>query len=528
MGAAGPRSPSGGLQYSMQEFCRTSSAHGLGHLPNSSGRARYTWLLIVLVLLVALVYNVSVSIYREVVVQPIRTENTWVTTSEPMPLPRTTLCDLSVFRQPRLDARNVSRELASYLASSLGGEAFTAPWFLEDAERQSRLEAEYESILEPGENYTDLIDSLSPSCSDVIKSCQLATIAVPGEECCQKYFTAVYTIRGKCFQMADFTQEADGKQHGLLFTLSLPPAEFPTLDRSLVGGCLNTRLGMEILLDDPHRLPHVRVYTHSVAVSAPGVLELRVTRETSDRHGLLNSVFPPRHRCAASNGTSLPESVDNCPVLQLAETIRLTCGCYWLSLPVTTNDTGTPICSPLQAFSCAIPLQMNQSRTGCHSACREDDFQTDVIVNKLSPMAEAIGMRRGVPPDGLLFLKVYFKTLQYRLVRHWCQTGSELLAELGGHMGIFLGVSVVTLCEAVAAIGSCVAGVCRARRVDSDEDVRQRQADSGERGAEPWGTKTHAMPVAFRAYSPSGELVPMAAAYYPPPPEKIVRSSLQN
>ena len=53
-----------------------------------------------------------------------------------MPLPRTTLCDLSVFRQSRLEARSVSGELASFLASSLGGRAFTAEAFLRDAERQ--------------------------------------------------------------------------------------------------------------------------------------------------------------------------------------------------------------------------------------------------------------------------------------------------------------------------------------------------------------------------------------------------------
>ena len=60
-----------------------------------------------------------------------------------MALPRTTLCDLSVFRQPRLDARNISDELASYLASSLGGSAFTAVTFLRDTERQVRGERDW-------------------------------------------------------------------------------------------------------------------------------------------------------------------------------------------------------------------------------------------------------------------------------------------------------------------------------------------------------------------------------------------------
>ena len=72
------RPASEGLTSSVQEFCRTSSAHGLGHLPDSSGTARFAWFLIVLALMVALFYNVGISLYREAVVQPVKTENTWV------------------------------------------------------------------------------------------------------------------------------------------------------------------------------------------------------------------------------------------------------------------------------------------------------------------------------------------------------------------------------------------------------------------------------------------------------------------
>ena len=72
------RRPSASLRSSVQEFCRTSTAHGLGHLPDSSGHSRCLWLLIVLVLTAALAYNVSSSVYREVVFQPIKSETTLV------------------------------------------------------------------------------------------------------------------------------------------------------------------------------------------------------------------------------------------------------------------------------------------------------------------------------------------------------------------------------------------------------------------------------------------------------------------
>ena len=44
-----------------------------------------------------------------------------------------------------------------------------------------------------------------------------------------------------------------------------------------------------MLLDDPAMLPHTRVYTHALAVSPPGVVELRASKDTYDKHGLLVS-----------------------------------------------------------------------------------------------------------------------------------------------------------------------------------------------------------------------------------------------
>ena len=70
--------PAPGLRSSLQEFCRTSPAHGLGHLPDSAGHARLAWLAIVVILLAALCYNVGSTLHREATEQPIKTENTWV------------------------------------------------------------------------------------------------------------------------------------------------------------------------------------------------------------------------------------------------------------------------------------------------------------------------------------------------------------------------------------------------------------------------------------------------------------------
>ena len=68
--------------------------------------------------------------------------------------------------------------------------------------------------------------------------------------------------------------------------INIPPAEYPNMNRRNVDGFTNQRCGVEILQDDPQTLPHLRVYSHSVAVSPPGEVELRSTQVTTDRSGL--------------------------------------------------------------------------------------------------------------------------------------------------------------------------------------------------------------------------------------------------
>ena len=68
--------------------------------------------------------------------------------------------------------------------------------------------------------------------------------------------------------------------------INIPLAEYPNMSLEIVDGCINQRYGVEVLLDDPQRLPHLRVYTHSVAVSPPGALELGSTQVTTERSGL--------------------------------------------------------------------------------------------------------------------------------------------------------------------------------------------------------------------------------------------------
>ena len=64
------------------------------------------------------------------------------------------------------------------------------------------MKAEYESLLGDGETFTELLDSLSPSCEELFGECYVAGKTTYGAECCRTLIKPVHTVRGRCFQVA--------------------------------------------------------------------------------------------------------------------------------------------------------------------------------------------------------------------------------------------------------------------------------------------------------------------------------------
>ena len=163
------------------------------------------------------------------------------------------------------------------------------------------------------------------------------------------------------------------------------------------------------------------------------------------------------------------------------------------------RESKPSICSPHQVFSCVIPLQKNMKPTPCPSACLEHTYTPAVIPAELSPvMGAMMGEGLHISTDGMLSLRIYLESLQYQLVRQWAQTGSELLAELGGHMGLFLGVSVVTVCELVAALGGCLCGAGCRRKSSRDRAGNHPGSDPQEwYPSEKWRMEEASQPQAW-------------------------------
>ncbi|XP_077868070.1 acid-sensing ion channel 1B-like [Saccoglossus kowalevskii] len=71
--------------------------------------------------------------------------------------------------------------------------------------------------------------------------------------------------------------------------------------------------------------------------------------------------------------------------------------------------------------------------------------------------------------DSYVFVDVYYSQIQYeQYTQTEAMTSSALLSDVGGQLGLFIGISVITLIEIFEYISKKIAGLCcKAKKVNS-------------------------------------------------------------
>jgi len=66
-----------------------------------------------------------------------------------------------------------------------------------------------------------------------------------------------------------------------------------------------------------------------------------------------------------------------------------------------------------------------------------------------------------------IVLKLYMTSLEYQRIRNFPQNGVQFIAELGGLMGFFLGISVISVIECL-----CYCCCCGCRKGDDEDESK--------------------------------------------------------
>ncbi|XP_030077307.1 LOW QUALITY PROTEIN: acid-sensing ion channel 2-like [Microcaecilia unicolor] len=374
--------------------------------------------------------------------------------SRELAFPAVTLCNnnpVRFYRLSKSDLYHAGQWLGLLLANRTA-RPLLLDLLSEDRRKWFRKLADFRLFLPPrsfdGISW-DFMDRLGHQLEDMLLSCKYR-----GEQCGPHNFSAVFTRYGKCYM---FNSGQDG--HPLLTTVK--------------GGTGN---GLEIMLDiqQDEYLPiwgdkeettfeaGVKVQIHSQSEPpfvqelgfgvAPGFQTFVATQEQR-----LIYLPPPWGECrAAEMGSDFfpVYSITACRIDCETRYIVENCNCRMVHMP---GDA--PFCTPEQYKECAEPAlgllaEKDSNYCICRMPCNLTRYSKELSMVKIPSKTSAKYLEKRFNKsekyisENVLILDVYFEALNYETIEQKkAYEVAGLLGDIGGHMGLFIGASILTILE---------------------------------------------------------------------------------
>ncbi|KAJ7378364.1 hypothetical protein OS493_023619 [Desmophyllum pertusum] len=161
---------------------------------------------------------------------------------------------------------------------------------------------------------------------------------------------------------------------------------------------------------------------------------------------------------------------DGCVYQCIANKTLTQCGCRRVGLP---EPEAVPLCS-IQDLECVENSQekLNVAECSCNSACSEMEYESFVSYSKfpdnsiIQILHQIYGKNESSSymRENYVFLEVGFQHLAYEIREDVPSYGAEsLFGEFGGNMGLFLGCSILTICEFIDFLWQAVMARIRMR-----------------------------------------------------------------
>ncbi|XP_013360038.1 PREDICTED: acid-sensing ion channel 3 isoform X2 [Chinchilla lanigera] len=153
-----------------------------------------------------------------------------------------------------------------------------------------------------------------------------------------------------------------------------------------------------------------------------------------------------------SSNPSPPYSLMGCRMACEARFVARKCGCRMMHMPGSA-----PVCSPQQYKDCAGPALdavVRKETCACPNPCAITRYAKELSMVRLPSRAAARYLARkfnrseAYIAENVLALDIFFEALNYETVdQKKAYEMSELLGDIGGQMGLFIGASLLTVLE---------------------------------------------------------------------------------
>ncbi|EDV23481.1 uncharacterized protein TRIADDRAFT_58144 [Trichoplax adhaerens] len=437
-----PRKVSNGqtdiVSFDLEEnFATSTTCHGVAHIFETKGSRRSMWFGITLVSTIACLVQCCIIVY-DASLYPTRV-NIKVKYNTQSLFPSVTLCNTNL-----IASIDNTREELKY--AMLLYRHYYAKNQITHQELQS-AENYFNRVYGKNFSLEEYVARYRFKAEDMIVSCQW------GEEPCgSANFSQVITDYGTCYTFNSgqkgyplLYQTISGSSHGLRLAINVQQYVYPTLPLSFLTPDAGIRLSVH------HYNEIANMGSRGVFVP-PGMHGYIAITDTH----VLSNLGPPWGECGQKNLQYFRYySRSACRREFEANLAAQQCNCSYQQATVNTENKKT-----LNSF-CPYPCQQTEYPIILSYA----GIATNAIIDSSSHNGKLANLLDSVKNDpskypnytseafireNLIYLDVYFRELITSTTTESKATGyAQVLSDVGGQLGLFIGASIITLCEII-------------------------------------------------------------------------------
>ncbi|XP_078348641.1 acid-sensing ion channel 2-like isoform X3 [Oculina patagonica] len=470
-------------------FASNTTLHGLRYVVQSglSVLRRATWLIFLCASATAYMYNATTSL-EKFMSRPIKTVISQETPTDGLKFPAVTICNLNKFMKSKIDMAdddenfeklglNISgcSETRAVRGNLTCGQALLCAYHpfgygLVDKCNTTTRENIINVLNRTSERLFNPEQFLEKYGHDITGMFFLYCLFSFEIVCSEKDFVPILTDKGICytFNSGDnnsslYNSTMEGPELGLSILLNVQTNESTASDYST---------GLQVIVHDQktyvNRNNGFNIFpgSHtSVAVKLRQHIRLEAPYKTN----------------CSSKEQLRPEftlyTKDACLYQCYENAISNLCGCRVVGFPDVKQ---LPVCS-FQDYGCMgrATVTVNLTECPCNNACSELEYEPRVSYSKF-PDTSIIKLMRNFyktnvsasyMQENYIFLQVGFQHMTYEKRQEFPSYGPEsLFGELGGNMGLFLGCSLLTICEFIDFLWEVFMSKIKKRSTDANTE----------------------------------------------------------
>ncbi|MCG8621221.1 MAG: amiloride-sensitive sodium channel family protein, partial [Proteobacteria bacterium] len=214
------------------------------------------------------------------------------------------------------------------------------------------------------------------------------------------------------------------------------------------SGTANGDAGVKIVLHPQDEPPHPDRF--GIAASPGTYMYISFKKQVYDDQ-TMRSCSPKSQRKWMYLSEEIPYSYASCLKDNLINISINECGCI-LSTDYLSSDEQYPLCT-ISKIGCFVANQsLFKPAEPCKTSCKHTTFEILSATHTTWP-ASSNNFVEGLS-DNIVIVSVYYETLNVQTQTTVYSYGvEEFFAEVGGQLGLFIGVSVITLFEFVIFLG---------------------------------------------------------------------------